>query len=323
MYYEPYRGRRPARRRRRRRHGLARFVAKLLITALLLAALAAGALYVMPVSLLAVEPEGMTLSLTDGLPGDRINVLLLGTDLMSESRQRSDTLIIATLGSRTVRLTSVLRDTVVDIPGHGSGKVNAAFAYGGAELAMRTLNEAFDLNIMYYVRADFAALVRAVDAIGGVDIDVTRAELEQINETVAYFLALYPDHDYPADMLYTPGLARLNGLQALSYARIRKIDSDYRRASRQRTLLTAMLARIRANIWNPAMLARLAREVLGGLDTNLSPLALISLGEKALLADDLSQMRLPAEGTYTDDGSSIRIDSRDRNIAAFRAFAYP
>ena len=322
MFYEPYQRKR-RRRRERRRGGLGRFLAKLILLALVLALIAAAGLWALPVSLMQVEPEGMTLSPTDGLPENRINVLLLGTDLMNASRQRSDTLIIATLGGDSVRLTSVMRDTVVDIPGHGSNKINAAYAYGGPELVMRTLNENFSLNILYYVSADFVSLVKLVDAIGGVELDITEAELKQINETCDYMLRTYSYVTYPnAPLTHSGQKVHMNGLQALSFARIRKIDSDFRRTSRQRALLQAMLGRIRANLWNPVMLTRLGKEVLGALNTNLPVPLLISLGEKALLADGVQQLRLPVDGTYTDNGSSIRIDDRTGNISAFRGFAY-
>ena len=321
MYYEPYK--RKKRHPPRRRSGPGRFLARLIFTALMLAVIAAAVLWALPVSLLQVEPEGMALSPTDGLPTSRLNVLLVGTDLMSASLQRSDTLIIATLGGDALRLTSVLRDTVVDIPGHGSGKINAAYAYGGPELVMRTLNENFGLNILYYIRADFVSLVKVVDAIGGVDLGISEAELKQINETCDYMLNAYPYVRYDSTPLSRAGEnVHLNGLQALSYARIRKIDSDFRRAGRQRALLEAMLKRIRANLWNPVLLVRLGREVTGALETNLSVPALISLGEKALLSGGVQQLRLPADGTYTDDGSALRITDRERNITAFRGFAY-
>ncbi|MBQ2641189.1 MAG: LCP family protein, partial [Lachnospiraceae bacterium] len=125
----------------------------------------------------------MNLALTDGLPLNRLNILLLGTDDLRDGAQRSDAILIATLGYGCFRLTSVMRDTVVDIPGHGKSKLNAAFAYGGAELAMRTINQNFGLNIMHYAHVDFVALVKVIDAIGGVDLPLTDAERQRLNAT--------------------------------------------------------------------------------------------------------------------------------------------
>ena len=325
MFYEPYE-KKPARRRRARVSfgaWLARGALKLLALILALVILALGLLYAIPVSLFSVEPEDVDLALTDGLPASRINILLLGTDLLRDNSQRSDTVIIASIGYDQLRLTSVLRDTLVDIPGHGTDKLNAAYAYGGPELTLRTLNASFGLNLMHYIAVDFIALVELVDAIGGVDIDITEAEMAQINRNVYTARRVFKPLGYTAQELTVWGAnTHLTGLQALGYARIRKIDSDYMRASRQRTLLSAMLRKIKANLWNPAMLVRLGRTLLRSIHTNLTPLQLASLGMKALAAGAPEQLRLPVEGSYTDDGANIRVDDPAANTAAFMEFVY-
>ena len=325
MYYESYK-KKPAKKRRVRRSfggWIAHFLLKLLSLALVILIVGAGILYALPVSLFCIEPEGYDLSLTDGLPSSRINVLLLGMDVLNDNSQRSDTIIIASIGYQTLKLTSVLRDTVVDIPGHGSGKINAAFSYGGPELVMKPLNSNFDLNIMHYLAVDFTSLVALVDAIGGVEIDISEAEMEQINRNVYNSRRVFRPLGYTATELtqYGEGV-HLDGLQALGYARIRKIDSDFVRASRQRTLLNAMIKKVRSNIWNPLMLYRLTDALLNAVQTNLSLVQLISLGEKALFAGEPGQMRMPVDNTYTDNGSTIKIDDRQANIDAFRRFVY-
>ena len=325
MYYESYKKKPTKKRRARRSFGgwIAHFLLKLLSLALVFLIVGAGILYALPVSLFCIEPEGQDLSLTDGLPSSRINVLLLGMDVLNDNSQRSDTIIIASIGYQTLKLTSVLRDTVVDIPGHGSGKINAAFSYGGPELVMKTLNSNFDLNIMHYIAVDFTSLVTLVDAIGGVEIDISEAEMEQINRNVYNSRRVFLPLGYTATELtqYGEGV-HLDGLQALGYARIRKIDSDFMRASRQRTLLNAMIKKLRSNIWNPLMLYRLTDALLNAVQTNMSFIQLVSLGEKALLAGEPGQMRMPVDNTYTDNGSTIKIDDRQANIDAFRRFVY-
>ena len=327
FYEEPYRKRKPPRRRERRRRGFGAWLLGLLLRlialALALALLAAGILYALPVSLFAVEPEGVELSLTDGLPASRANILLLGLDMTRENSQRSDTVIVASVGYDQLRLTSILRDTLVDIPGHGSGKLNAAYAHGGPQLVMRTLNENFRLNIMHYVAVDFTALVALVDALGGVELSVTEEEMTRVNQNIEAARAQLEAHGYSAATLAQCGeRTHLNGVQALYYARLRKLDSDFTRASRQRALLEAMLEKLRKNLWNPALLARLVRAIQSGVDTNMSPLQLISLGEKVLVSGAPGQLRLPADGTYTDDGANLIVDDLQKNIDAFRMFAY-
>ena len=326
MYYETYR-KKPKKRDQRRRstfgEWLAHALLKLIALAIAVVVLCAGVLYALPPSIFMVEPEEGDLALTDGLPARCINVLLLGTDLLRDSAQRSDAVIIASVGYGRLRLTSVLRDTVVEIPGHGANKLNAAFAYGGAELAMRTLNQNFGLNIMHYARVDYVALVKLVDAIGGVEMDITEAERDRLNTTVLEVWRVFKPLGYTATELTQYGeRVHLDGLQALAYARIRKIDSDYVRASRQRKLLSAMLVKIRANLWNPAMWVRLWQAVMGSIDTNMSPLQMISLGEKALMAGGASQLRLPVDGSFTDDGSKLNVNDRNANRAAFIHFVY-
>ena len=327
MYYEPYKRRERRRRGRRERRAaggcLGALLARLLAAALALALIVAGLLYALPPSTFSVEPEGGELSLTDGLPSGRVNILLLGTDLLRENSQRSHSVIIASIGYGALKLTSVLRDTLVDIPGHGSAKLNAAYAYGGPELVMRTLNENFRLNIMHYIAVDFVSLVEIVDAMGGVELDITPAEMEQININVVSARKVFAPLGYTATELTRSGEGiHLDGMQALGYARIRKIDSDFQRAGRQRTLLEAMLKKLRGNLWNPLVMVRLARAVLNATQTNMSVVQLLSLGEKALAAGVPEQTRLPVEGSYSDDGSSLRITDRQMNIDAFRAFAY-
>ena len=328
MYYEePYQRRksRPTRKRRRRSFGqwLAELCLRLIALILTLAILGAGMMYALPVSLFAVEPEGADLSLTDGLPASRANILLLGLDAMRQNAQRSDAVLIASIGYGKLKLTSVLRDTIVDIPGHGSGKLNAAYAYGGPELVMKTLNENFNLNSMHWLAVDFTALADVVDALGGVDLAVTDQEAERINRNISAVHSAIEAAGYSAQPLSQGGESvRLNGVQALFYARIRKLDSDFVRTRRQRALLNAMLERIRGGIWNPLLLRRLLLVLTRSVDTNMSMVHLISLGEKALAAGSPEQLRLPVDGSYTDDGSSLRIDDLQANIDAFRAFAY-
>ena len=324
-YEEPYRKKPQKRlqpRRQRKSFGAWLFGALLRLFALILALLLLGGavLYALPVSLLAVEPEGIELSLTDGLPEDCLNILLLGLDATHENTRRSDSIIIASIGRGSVKLTSVLRDTLLDIPEHGTGKLNAAYAYGGPWLVARTLNENLRLNIMHYVAVDYAALVSIVDALGGVDLEISQAEMEKINSDInARRQAL----GYTGPDLTHSGLdTHLNGLQALIYARLRKLDSDFVRASRQRKLLGALLNRLRASLYNPVRLARLSTALLKSTDTDLSPLQMLSLGVKALAWGLSDSLRLPVDGSYTDDGSNLRITDMQANIAALQLFIY-
>lgn len=325
MYYETYVPQRRKKKRRRRRSCLGmlgRFFFKLLAVLLLLAVVAAGGLYLMPTALFMVEPD-VELSLTDGLPSSPFNVLVLGVDTLSDGGQRSDTMIVASIGGESLRLTSIQRDMLVDIAGHGKNKINAAYAFGGPELAMRTVNEALDLNLMRYVVVDFKVLVELVDALGGIEMDITEAEMEHINKNVWSSRRVFAPLGYTATELTEYGEnIRLNGLRALGYARIRKLDSDFMRTSRQRAVIDAMLKRLKAQLMNPMVMADFISAGLNGVQTNLSPVEMVSLGEKALFCGAVEQLRLPVNGSFEDDGSSLTVTDRARNVESFRNFVY-
>ena len=327
MYYEPYQKKKSPRQPRRRRKTLGGWLAelclRLLALVLILILLCVGLLYALPVSLFAVEPEDVDLSLTDGLPASRANILLLGLDELRENSRRSDAILIASISYGQVKLTSVLRDTVLEIPGRGPGKINAAYAYGGPQLVMKTLNQAFGLNLMHYIAVDYAALAGAVDALGGVEVDISEAEMNKINLDLEADRARIEAYGRAVPTLAHSGEGtRLDGLQALTYARIRKLDSDFGRTGRQRKLLSALLAKLRRSLWNPARLAALARAVADSVDTNMSPVQLLSLGEKALAAGTPEQFRVPVEGAYADDGASLTLTDPQMNAYAVKKFIY-
>ena len=322
-YEEPYRRKPRASRRRQGGGCLTNLLLRLLALGLVLLLLAAGLLYALPVSLLAVEPEGVELSLTDGLPAEPANILLLGLDAPHENSRRSDTVMIASVGYGTLKLTSVLRDTVLDIPGRGPGKLNAAYAYGGPNLVARTLNENLRLNIIHYIAVDYTTLIRAVDALGGVDLALSDAEVDRVNAIIESHREGLAAQGYTAPALAPGGeTTHLNGVQALCYARIRKLDSDFVRTNRQRKLLVALLERLKASLWNPFRLVRLARAVLDTAQTSLSPFQLLLLGEKALAAGPPEQLRLPVDGSYDDNGSSLAVTDLPANVGALQMFLY-
>lgn len=329
MYYDTYRGRN----RRRRRSCLGWLIGslmKLISLVLVLAILAAALVYAIPPSFLNIEDSGANLSLTDGLPGSRVNILLLGIDFLKEGQQRSDSMMVASFGYNSLRLTSIMRDTMVTIPGQpGLHKINSAFSYGGAEMAMRVVNETFGLNITNYICIDFSSMVDLVDAIGGIDIEVEAGELQQLN-SIAYntykkIIAVNPDKyaHYAASQPYTQaGELHLNGLFATGYARIRQIDSDYMRASRQRRVLSAVLKQVRERIWDPNMYAGLYNVLKDSVSTNLSWVELISLGEKALVAGKMETDRMPHDEHIADSGSAIDITDPQGCVTAMRNFLY-
>lgn len=161
---------------------------------------------------------------------DYRNIALFGLDTREDSfdDSRSDCIIIISINKKTddVKLTSIYRDTYVDIDGHGLDKITHAYAYGGPELALSTINKNLDLNITEFVTVNFETVRTVVDTIGGITLKITDAEAKQIG-------------------LSSGGTYTLDGDEALAYARIRKIDSDYKRTERMRTVIDAVFDKIK------------------------------------------------------------------------------
>ena len=179
------------------------------------------------------------------------NVVLFGIDDAEGFAGRSDCIIIFSIDQKTknVKMTSIYRDTYVEVPGHGYTKINHAFAYGGATLAMSTINRNLDLNITEYVTINFQVVKDVVDSVGGVEINVTSKEATQI-----------------------PGISKagtynLNGTQALAYGRIRKIDSDEKRTERMRTVVDKVFSKVKK--MSPLEMNKIADEILPELHTNI------------------------------------------------------
>lgn len=239
------------------------------------------------------------------------NILLLGVDnrdAASDSiAERSDSMMILTVDSvhGQIKLTSLQRDMSVYIPGKkGTDKINAANALGGPLLAMRVVNETLRLDIQKFVVVNMAGLEKIIDAAGGVLLDVSEKELKAVNEELAMVNKTFPDTE-PSPILEQPGLQLLNGRQAVTYARIRKIDSDYARMERQREVMQALVdAAIKAG---PARKIDLAQVGLSQITTNLSTREMFLLGLRSLplLRKPIAQLQIPIEGYYKNVSGEV------------------
>lgn len=331
MYYDTYRGKK--RGGRRRKSGgctawLAGLLFRLIAWIIVLALIAAGGLYALPVGLMNVEGTS-DLALTDGLPGSRVNILLLGLDYMEEGQQRSDAMIVASVGYDGVKLISVMRDTMVDIPGHGRHKLNSAYSYGGAEMTMRVINDTFDLNITNYVAVDLRTLVDLIDALGGVDVNIEENEIEQVN---LYAWRTYKKlrnldaqkylHYADSELINMAGTYHLNGLFATGYTRVRYSDSDYMRTARQREVISGMVKQLRNNFYKPQIYMNLYNVYKTSVDTNLALWEVISIGEKILISGNIETHRVPLNEHLLDDGSTLTITDPEENVRALHDYIY-
>lgn len=207
------------------------------------------------------------------------NVALFGVDSTTgalDKNTRSDTIMIASINQDTgeCRLVSVYRDTYLNLSNDTYNKCNSAYAKGGPKMAMNMLNMNLDMNITDFVTVGFAGLRDTIDALGGVEIEVTEAEIKHLNNYQISMVGTTKDgvnYEANAGTDYTPvttaGRQTLNGLQATAYCRIRHVGNDFQRTQRQRTVLLAIAEK--AKKASPATLNEIADKVFGEVYTSL------------------------------------------------------
>ncbi len=232
------------------------------------------------------------------------NILLIGNDSRSADESgRSDAMILVSISSKTnsIHLTSLLRDIYVDIPGHDGNRLNAAYAYGGPELLMETLEENFDIEVNRYMLVNFQAFANLVDAVGGVDLELSNEEVQYVNGYLVEYNQL-EGRPEGTDYLDTSlsGTIHLNGPQALAYCRNRYIGSDFARTERQRKVVTAAVKN--APLALVANGGELIEGVMSNVTTNLTKTELSGLMMQApmMLTYDMVSGSIPLEGTYSN-----------------------
>ncbi|WP_434283156.1 LCP family protein [Clostridium botulinum] len=227
---------------------------------------------------------------------DVINIAFFGLDRRKkEEPSRSDAVMILSLDKKhkKMKLSSIMRDSYVDIEGHGKTKLNHAYAYGGPELAIKTINSNFKLNIRDFVAVDFYGLENIIDTVGGVEIPVRSDEIEYIN---SYMQGTAKVENKAVQEVQNPGLQNLNGMQAVAYARIRYTSGgDYERTERQRTVLTAIMNKIKK--LGPTEFPKVVSSLLPNVESSLSSTEIIKIGTSAfaLGIDNVEQQRFPLD----------------------------
>lgn len=215
----------------------------------------------------------------DGL----VNILLIGQDKRDgESRQRSDAMILCSFNPETNRLSmiSFLRDLYVQIPGYEDNRLNAAYAYGGFDLLKETLSLNFGITVDGCLESDFEGFKKIIDTVGGVEIELTAEEAAIVGGGAA------------------EGLCTLNGEQALTYARIRKIDSDFQRTSRQRKIMGAVFEK--AKTYSLPELAMFFSEIIPLMATDMTQDEMMTLAltfASSFHNVEVKSCIVPAEGT--------------------------
>lgn len=223
------------------------------------------------------------------------NIALFGIDATDGETGRSDSIMIATLDPvhNKLKVTSVMRDSYVLIDGHGQDKINHAYAFGGPELSIKTLNENFGLNIEDFISVNFSSLPKIINILGGIDLQITDEELEYIN---GYIDDINSKDGTNSSHIGYSGVQHVDGTQALAYSRIRYTSGgDYERTQRHRTVLDALFNKLTST--SVSSYNSLLNEVLPYVQTNLNAADILSLGTKVLgIGNNLEQDRFPRDG---------------------------
>ncbi len=218
-----------------------------------------------------------------------INILLVGQDTYSYSqRSRTDTMILCTINKeqKTLTMTSFMRDLYVSIPGYLDQRLNVPYVLGGFNKLYQTLETNFGVQVDHGIAVNFSSFPKVIEAVGGVTVDLSEAE------------ARYMNRQNP-DWAMSPGRVQLDGEQALCYSRIRKIDSDFNRTSRQREVLTAVLNK--AKKLSLTQLYDLVDTLIPLVSTDMTDAEIIGTAmEIAPLLTDMTivTQRIPVDGEY-------------------------
>ena len=254
----------------------------------------------------SVIPLGSASDRIGGPGSDLLNILLIGHDAREgEESARSDTMILCTYNrnTRQMTMTSFLRDLYVPIPGYGSNRINAAYSFGGTVLLKKTISQNFDVFIDGSIEVDFTHFSEIIDQLGGVELELRQDEAEVINRQTGSDLS--------------EGTHRLDGAQALTYARIRSldIDGDVSRTNRQRKVVSALVDSLRGSSLQE--LTPVIGNILPMLTTDLSrgQLLLYALEILPCLSEiQMESQKIPADGTFWDqtvDGMSVLVANMD------------
>ncbi|MCR3757942.1 LCP family protein [Clostridium felsineum] len=228
---------------------------------------------------------------------DTINIALFGVDRRQKTDiSRSDSIMILTMDPthKKLKISSIMRDTYVNVDGHGKTKITHAYAYGGPQLAIKTINENFNLNVKDYVTVDFYAFEKIIDKLNGVEIDVQPDEVNYLNsyiDEVSKYEKVKPNH------VTASGKQLLDGRQAVAYSRIRyTAGGDFQRTERQRTVLMAVFNKMKAQ--GKGNMISMMDEMLPYTETSLGSLDIAKYGTKflSLNIDSIDQERFPVDG---------------------------
>ena len=227
------------------------------------------------------------------------NILLVGTDgEYVEKGNRSDGIMLITIDSKNkdIKLSSIARDTYVDIPGYSTEKLTHAYAYEGIDLLKEVFKENFDLDIDKYIAVNFVSFMDIMDELGGVEVNVEEKDIKEINKYIDACYGYYKNKDEKEkEYIKEAGVQRLNGYQALAFSRIRYTDSAFARDNRHREVAQSVYKEFAQK--GVDTYKRCADIVLNNTKTNISPIEMMNLAYTVLKINDkdIEQFQFPLE----------------------------
>ena len=243
------------------------------------------------------------------------NVLLVGSDSRDPNAEkgRSDTMILLSYNAEENKATvaSFMRDSLVEIPGHGQTKLGHSYAYGGIGLTINTINTVYNLDIQNYVTINIENLKNVVDKLGGIDLALTPEEVAYYRKSGHYF---------------SEGTNHLDGEDALMHARNRTLDSDFGRTRRQRAVMNAIYQKV-MQTKDPSALLALINYCLTQVKTNMDVNYIYDMTKKIMVTENLNiqQTSIPTLSTYTGgthEGMSVLFVDIEANKKVLEELLY-
>lgn len=227
------------------------------------------------------------------------NILLVGTDgKYIEKWNRSDSMMVVTIDSKNkdIRISSIARDTYVDIPGYSTEKLTHAYAYEGIDLLKEVFKVNFNLNIDKYIAVNFVSFMDIMDELGGVEVNVEEKDIKEINKYIDACYGYYKNKDEKdKEYITKSGVQRLNGYQALAFSRIRYTDSAFARDNRHREVAESVYKEFAQK--GVETYKKCAEIILNNTKTNISPIEMMNLAYTVLKINDkdIDQFQFPLE----------------------------
>ena len=225
------------------------------------------------------------------------NILLVGTDgEYIEKGNRSDSMMVVTIDSKNkdIRISSIARDTYVDIPGYSTEKLTHAYAYEGIDLLKEVFKVNFNLDIDKYIAVNFVSFMDIMDELGGVEVNVQEKDINEINKYIDACYGYYKHKDEKdKEYITKSGVQRLNGYQALAFSRIRYTDDAFARDNRHREVAESVYKEFAQK--GIETYKKCAEIILNNTKTNISPMEMMNLAYTVLKINDkdIEQFQFP------------------------------